>query len=291
MAAQQYSSMTSHSDSGRTPLFDDFARNIYLPFAREHKRSWKTDERYLNQYVLSHLGSLPLSAISKDVLKLWLLRLEGSGLAPSSCYRIFWLVKYMLNCAVRWHILADDSAYRDAVFQRTPYRRPELLSSAEVLKLIHMLKARPDSACMQAIYLLLLTGAGKSEILNARWEDVDLARGVLRTRKTFTGRNHLIPLSSEAVSLIRSLPRRPDVPWLFSTSRGSVITSLYYAWNSLRLRLGRPELRLQDLRHSFARFFVNMGMQQTELLSIMGHYKPETIRLIAKKNIITKEKV
>lgn len=279
MTKQTTASHAIHA--GPSPLFCDFATEHYLPYARGHKKSWKTDERYLRLHVLPHLGALPLSHISADVLDEWRAQLEISGLSPSSCYRLFWLVKYMLNCAVRWRLLESDAAFKSAACPRTPRRRPELLSSEEALQLVRLLKSSPENSGMQAIHLLLLTGAGKSEILNARWEDVDLAHGILITRTSFTGRIRHIPLNSEAMTLIRKLPRRPDVPWLFASSRGTPLTSLHYAWDRLRTRLGRPDLRLADLRHCFAHFLMNMGMQRSELLSVMGHYRPETLCLLA----------
>ena len=54
----------------------------------------------------------------------------------------------------------------------------------------------------------------------------------------------------------------------------------------MRRQLGRPELRLQDLRHSFAHFLMNMGIQQTELRTIMGHYRSDTLALVNKNTAV-----
>ena len=87
-------------------------------------------------------------------------------------------------------------------------------------------------------------------------------------------------LNNEAMKLIRSLPRRDNVPWLFSSPSGRPLVSLQYTWNMLRNELGRPDLRLQDLRHTFAGFLMNMGLRQGELRTIMGHYMPRTLALV-----------
>lgn len=68
---------------------------------------------------------------------------------------------------------------------------------------------------------MLLTGAGKSETLHARWEDVDIENGVLCTNKTFTGRTYLIPINSEAIKPIRSLTRKEGSQWLFTMRTGN----------------------------------------------------------------------
>mgnify|MGYP003308318746 CR=1 FL=1 len=82
-------------------LFSDFVRERYLPFAQENKRSWKSDKSNLERHILPHLGSYRLSDISTDILKSWVSTLELTGLSYSSCFRLFWLAKYVLNCAVR----------------------------------------------------------------------------------------------------------------------------------------------------------------------------------------------
>ena len=260
-------------DINKLCQFEDFVRNCYLPYVQQNKRSWKTDERYLNRHILPYLGSCPLTEISEEKLRGWLSTLEDNGLSSSSRYRLFWLVKYILNFAVRVGALKSDAAFQNMIVRKNkPQRAPEILTPSEALKLVHLLEEYADRPSAQAIHLLLLTGASKSEILYARWQDVHLRRAVLATTMTYTGQSRLIPLNTESIRLIRRLPRRKDVPWLFASSSGQRLTSVFYTWNILRTRLGRPELRIQDLRHSFASFLMDMGILQTELYSFMGHF-------------------
>lgn len=261
-------------------LFCDFTHERYLPFARENKRSWKADQSNLERHVLPHLGAYRLSDITTEVLMDWTNTLKLTGLTYSSCFRMFWLVKYVLNCAVRWGMLASNAAFKAANLPAKPGRKPVLLNSADVLQLLEVLKNYRHRASANAIHLMLLTGASKSEILYARWEDVDFERGTLFTDHTFTGRPHLIPLNNEALKLIHSLPRRDDVPWLFFTRNGTRLSSITREWYQIRGLLGRPEMRLQDLRHSFANFLVSIGINQRDLRGILGHYKPETLALV-----------
>lgn len=269
------------SARGSSPmLLCDFVRDHYLPFVERNKRSWKTDKGNLERHLLPHLGSYPLSDISVDVLKNWTNTLELAGLAYSSRFRQFWLAKSVLNCAVRWGMLDSDAAFKAANFPARPHRAPVLLESADLVRLLEVLKNYRHRAAANAIHLMLLTGASKSEVLYARWEDVDFERGVLTTDKTFTGRPRLVPLNNEALKLLQKLPRRADVPWVFLTRNGTRLQCITREWYQIRARLGRPELRLQDLRHSFAGFLVSMGINQSELRSILGHYKPDTLAVV-----------
>ena len=268
----------------------DFIRERYLPFIRKHKRSWKMDERYLASYVLPHLGMLSLEKITTASIEAWLCSLKKSGLSDSSCYRVFWLLKYVLNCAVRWKILKNDAAFCDAEGPRVPSgRSPHILSEEELRRLLALLKEHDSLPGARAIHLLLLTGAGKSEILSARWEDVHLDEHLILLRHAYTGQPKFLPLNSEATALIRSLPRRKGVPWLFSSPSGGRLTSLFYAWNLLRTKLGRPDLRIQDLRYSGAGVLLPVGLRSGDVHDIMGHYKPRTPALTSQPSFVKKE--
>jgi integrase len=179
--------MADNASMGLSPLLSDFVQERYLPFVQENKRSWKTDKSNLERHILPHLGSYRLSDISADILKSWVSALELTGLSYSSCFRLFWLAKYVLNCAVRWGALASDAAFKAANLPAMPHRQPVLLGAEDILRLIDILKTYHHRAAASAIHLMLLTGASKSEILFARWEDVDFERGTLVTDKTFTG--------------------------------------------------------------------------------------------------------
>ena len=281
---QNASSIQNFSETGPDTCLADFVESRYLPFIRENKRSWKADLGNLERHILPHLGSYRLSEITADVLKKWVDTLTLVGLSYSSRFRMFWLAKYVLNCAVRWGYLPDDEGFKEANVPLKPGRKPVILDSSEVLRLLEVLKNYRHQASANAIQLMLLTGANKAEILNARWQDVDFKQGTLTTDKTFTGRSRLIPLNNEALKLISKLPRRDDVPWLFFTRNGTRLAAITREWNEIREIFGRPELRMQDLRHSFVNFLVSIGINQSELRNILGHYKPETLALVRKNS-------
>ena len=118
-------------DINRLCLFEEFVRSSYLPYVQQNKRSWKTDERYLNRHILPYLGSCPLTEISEEKLRGWLSSLEANGLSSSSRYRLFWLVKYILNFAVRVGALKSDAAFQNMVVRKSKSQKaPEILTPA-----------------------------------------------------------------------------------------------------------------------------------------------------------------
>ncbi len=85
-----------------------------------------------------------------------------------------------------------------------------------------------------------------------------------------------IPLSDAAVELLQALPRQDDIPWVFfnpKTKKPPV--SIFYAWDSIRKKVGLEEVRLHDLRHSYASFLVNAGRSLYEVQKLLGHHDPK----------------
>jgi len=276
---------TPESSKRTAATLQDFVYERYLPFAQNRKRGWEMERRHLEHHILPRFGAVPLSEISEKKLMDWVKHLEQKGLAHSSCFRLFWLFKSVLNYAVLWGDLESDAGFRSARLSSRPGRVPELLSVEERHRLLTILSSFPHRAAAEALHLMLLTGAGKSEILCARWEDVDLDRGVLVTEKTFTGRARFVPLSGTAIEFIRRLPRKEGVPWLFFSRNGTRLVSVARQWGAIREQLGRPQLRLQDLRHNFANMLLEEGMAPQDLKLILGHYKREALDAVRKNSL------
>lgn len=128
-----------------------------------------------------------------------------------------------------------------------------------------------------ALRLLLLTGGRKSEILKARWENVRLDQRLLTVPLSKSGRPRHILLSEAAIKVLRVLPRTLGNPWLFpGHAPGKPLSDIYRFWNELRRSLGLADVRIHDLRHTFASFLVNAGHSLYEAQKMLGHSDPRT---------------
>ena len=279
-------SSKAHMTGRCTPFFSDFMGG--LPFAQKHKRDWKTEKSNLERHVLPYLGLYRLSDITTEGLMGWTNKLKLTGLTCSSCCQMFRLAKYVLNGSVRRGILPSSAMFKDASLPTKPGRTPNLLNSSSVRQLLEILKKYRYRDSANAIHLILLTVASKSEILYAHREDMDFERGPLFIGHTFTGRPSFIFLKNEAMKLVQKLSRRNDVSWLFFTRNGNRLQSVSREWLQIRELLGRTELRRQELRHAFANFLVSIDINQRDMHRIWGHYKPETLALVLNNALANK---
>ena len=132
-----------------------------------------------------------------------------------------------------------------------------------------------------AIRLLVMTGARKSEILTLRWEWVDFERSCLRLPDSKTGAK-VVPLGAPALELLASLPRIENNPHVLPGEKaGGHFVGLQKAWARLRDRAGLPDVRIHDLRHSFASVAVAGGDSLYLVGKVLGHRQARTTEAYA----------
>jgi integrase len=133
--------------------------------------------------------------------------------------------------------------------------------------------------------MLILTGARKREVLDARWSEFDRAQRVWRITLSKSGKARFVPLSDAVLTLLAQLQAEhdswPDAErgseWAFvNPVTGKPYSSIYYTWDHARKLAGLPEVRIHDLRHSFASFLINAGRSIYEVQKILGHTQLKT---------------
>lgn len=256
---------------------DRFVSLYYLPYIQPRKRSWAVDERISRQHISLAFGDRALIGITSREVEQWMEKLLAGGLAPATCNRILAVFKTICTLAVRLGIFSLGITPCTGVQTFKNYTlRERYLSPIEAQKLMRALLASKRTEAL-VIRLLLLTGARKSEILTARWEYVRIDLRLLIVPLSKSGKPRYIPLSDEAITLIKSLQRVQGCPWLFpGYNPEKPLSNVFLFWKQLRKELGIPDVRIHDLRHTFASCLVNTGHSLYEVQKILGHSDPKT---------------
>lgn len=130
-----------------------------------------------------------------------------------------------------------------------------------------------------AIRLLILTGARRDEIRTLQWSHIDKERSIAFLPDSKTGRK-VIHLSGPALDLLDRLPRIEGNAFVFAGGRpagtrvhvrGQPIRDLQGPWESIRALAGFPELRMHDLRHSYASLLAASGTPLLVIGKLLGH--------------------
>lgn len=188
------------------------------------------------------------------------------------------LLAAMLTFAVQREFRSDNPAR--GVKKYAAKHRDRFLSLSEIGRLGESLSeavARGENSyAVDAVRLLALSGCRKNEVLSLSWDCVDFDRGVLRLPDSKTGAR-VIALGNPALDLLRGMERIGNNEYVFPGASGEGhFVGIQKVWQRIRARAGMPDLRLHDLRHTFASVGVAGGDSLYMVGKLLGHRKSTT---------------
>ena len=247
---------------------------------RERLRSASNPETHLRLRILPFLGRKALDEINQDDVAALRRKLLAEGLCGATVNHHLATLRSMFNLALKWQLFEGRNPAASPGMLPEQHR-DRFLSAAETQALVRALDADPFQDSASALALLILTGARKQEALRARWDLVDLDRGVLTVPLSKSGRPRHVPLSSAAVRVLQlqAARRIPGNPYVFPSrhKEGMPLQGLRRVWERAKRAAGLPaDLRIHDLRHSLASALANAGTPLYEIGAVLGHKQLST---------------
>ena len=269
--------------SNTVPTYGEFIAERYLPHIKIHKRSWETDVSILENHLLPRFAKRRMTRITRADVQEMLVEGSVAKYKAGTINRWLILLRFSYNCAIRWEILPEGSnPTRNVDLYEDNGARERYLTEDEVRRLLGEIERNRNTQVGQIVKLLLLTGARKREILDAQWRYIDFERCLLTVPLSKSGKPRHIPLSDMAIDLLRNLPRDDAMPWVFFNPKtGKPPVSIFYAWHTMRSNVGLGDVRMHDLRHSYASFLVNQGRSLYEVQRLLGHADAKTTQRYA----------
>ncbi len=262
------------------PTIEEFSRRYIDEHAVAHKkpRTVLADRSLLSRIILPRLGNLRLDKVTRnDLATLHLARRD----TPTDANRMLALVSHMFTLAELWGLRPAGSNPCKGIPRYKETKRERYLSEQELVRLGAALAAaaaqRSESLFVLAcVKLLIFTGARLSEILTLQWPQVDLDSAVLRLPESKTGAK-LVRLNAAAVAVLRTMPRVAANPYVIAGEvEGQHFIGIQHAWQRIRERAGLGDVRLHDLRHSFASVAAAGGASLPIIGALLGHTQAST---------------
>jgi integrase len=259
----------------QVPLVSNFIMDNYLPFVKNYKKSWSTDECLIRNHLIPTFGKKYMDEVSKkDVIQF--ISSHAKTHKNGSVNRVIILLRYIFNLAIKWETIGVTKNPTSGIpLLEENNKKERYLTSIEANKLIMCLKDSDNKMLQYIIPMLILTGARKNEVLQSKWEDFNLEKMIWRIPVTKSGKARHVPISQGVVNLLQLVPR--NCAHVFANPKTcKPFVSIFSSWNTARRSVGLEDVRIHDLRHSFASFLVNNGRSIYEVQKILGHTQIKT---------------
>ena len=269
-----------HAPADVPPTSDDKTRfeTVAEEVFRRYRRTWKprtvaVNRAYLRNQIMPWFRGCPIADITRRDVQRWFAALHATLAAADRSLPILSVI--LRQAEIYGHRLEDSNPCTGVRRYRRRGRK-RFLTLDEIRRLGVALAAQEATASLPAavVRLLLLTGCRQSEIRTLQWQDYREGHLFLRDSKTGP---RTVWLSSAARVVLDRLPRMRR--WIFPSSKRSGPMStetLYGCWRTLREAAGVPDVRLHDLRHSYASLALRQGETVLTIGRLLGHRDPAT---------------
>jgi integrase len=240
--------------------------DLYIQdYAKANKSSYVTDETYLKRIKEFFGDKRDCRITSQEVEKFKNWRLS-QGVKPSSVNRYLALIRKIINLAIEWGYLRPEDRPRFRMFSEKDNMRERILSVEEEERLLSFLLDHLRLIVITA----LNTGMRMGEILNLKWENVDLRRRMIAVTKTKSKKIRHIPINETLLEVFLGINRTS--PYVFiNPDRGEPWQEVKRSFKTACRKAGIKNLRFHDLRHRFATRLIEKGTDIITIRDLLGH--------------------
>lgn len=231
------------------------------------------DSYRLNNVIIPFFGNLKVYEVSVvDILR-FQDHLKNTPIQFNRCASI---LSKAFNIAELWGYRHKNSNPCHGIKKYKERKKERFLTIEELERLEKTLEMQDkfkisSPYTIGAIRLLMYTGCRLGEILNLRWDDVFLKDGYLHLTDSKTGERK-IPLNESAKNVLLKLKRQEENPYVFvGVKVGACLTNLTRGWIKIRCLAGLEDVRIHDLRHTFASLAIKQGVDLYTVSKLLGH--------------------
>lgn len=233
----------------------------------------KKDVERINSAIIPFLGRIRVSKVTQeDIVKFQ----EHLKKVPGQFNRCHALLRKAFNLAELWDHRPKNSNPCYGIQRFIEKKKERFLTEEELATLDEVLKAQEVAKItspysLAAIRMLMYTGCRLSEILTLKWDDAFLREGYIHLKDSKTGEKR-IPLNESAKGVLAGLNQKKGNSYIFVGSKpGTCLVTLQDAWSKIRSLANLEDVRIHDLRHTFASLAIKQGVDLYTVSKLLGH--------------------
>ena len=227
----------------------------------------------LRNHILPAFGTMAVTSVGRAEVAAFHYRLRET---PRAANRALMVLSKIFSLAEAWgqappggnpcrFVLRYKEGRRERFLTEDEYRRVGV-----ALRELEAEGAAPARAVV-ALRLIMLTGCRVGEVLTLKWSDIDRKSGEFRLRDAKTGAR-MVPLTPTALQVLAGIKRVRRSPWVFpGKRRDRHLSDLRPYWYRVRERAEVEDVRIHDLRHSFASRALALGLALPMIGRLLGH--------------------
>ena len=259
--------------------------------------SHQTYRGYIDHHIKPHIGDIPLGKLTTlDLQRLYKKLLSGGrveriesekqpkGLSPKTVRNINQVISSALTFAREQKLIISNPA-DGCSLPKLEHREMKTLTADQLQAFLREAK---ESGVYEMYYIELATGLRRGELLGLKWEDIDLATGVIHVRRQVARINgeiaeaplktknsyRTLSIGAEAVGILMQQKEKAGSEYVFPSPMGGPISpdSVLHMLHRMLNRASLPKVRFHDLRHTFATLALQNGVDVKTVSGMLGHY-------------------
>ena len=262
-------------------LVTDLAKRYLEIHAKPNKtpRSYREDYDIVHNYIIPKFGSIQVQALKLQELESWRITMKDK---PSRANRVLKVISKMYSLAIQWEYCTLNPVRGVTLYREN--KRDRWLQDEELNRLWEVLSRYAGYAPANALKMLLFTGSRKGEVLNATWEQFNLERGVWIKpfHLTKQKKTEYVPLSQETLVFLTDLKENATSSHLFpGKAPNRPLVSIKKFWAKILKEANIENIRIHDLRHTYASHLVSSGLSLSIVGKLLGHTQAATTQRYA----------
>ena len=260
----------------------------FLPWAKVHKKSWRTDDYYYRKHLQPLFGDKTLNQISPFDIEKLILKMKkdknqhGKPFAPATIKHQLVLLSRLYSVAEMWGLYNGSNPCKKVKKPKLNNQKTEFLTDDELARLLDVLETWPDGMTIAFVRFAMFTGIRRGEMFKLKWKDVDMVRQTAKLVDPKGKEDQVVPLSNEAIKVLHDIPREYDTPYIFYGKNGQQRADFSGPWGRIRKAVKLPGgFRLHGLRHNFASTLVSNGVPLYTVQKLLCHKDAKTTQRYA----------
>ena len=269
-----------------TEIIDRYIKSV-LPTKPKSERDqsaqlnwWKEK---IGSYLLADVSPALISEYKEKLSKEIIHEKKGKTRSPATVNRYLAALSHNFTIAMKEWGWVEENPLQKITKMKEPRGRIRFLSDEERGRLLEICRNNENPYLYILVVLALSTGARKMEILNLRWDDVDLNRGIITLHETKNGDRRILPLVSHALELMQkhAKTRSPKTDLVFPSHNLEKPMDVRTPWENALKSAKIFNFRWHDLRHSAASYLAMNGASLAEIAEILGHKTLQMVKRYA----------